>query len=363
MYLPNRQQYSIVEYQLNGFDRLEVYWRNLECGKDMTAFQSFDWYRNINSLYQLERVKNCYRKCRYIIVFSNETPILIAPLEIRTVGVGYRRYGAPRGIYFIGRVGYTDYLNFIYKDFDANAFRYLIDYLHSMYARLPLVFERMLESSESHRFLTEHFSCRQFPVCCAALYLPPSFEEYKMNLSKSTRQNIRTAINRAQKNGCYLTHELILDENNDIKEKLFILNKERLNKKSAKSRKEMSLAGRIYCFFANVFRGLFSAKLDVLRASRNSFCFLVKDDERIVSFFWGIRNDYLKEYYVILAGVDKDYEWYSPNISHLYLFMEEYYMKNNDSIRVIDFTRGAEGYKKNIGCQTRSVSDVVFRVE
>ena len=125
----------------------------------------------------------------------------------------------------------------------------------------------------------------------------------------------------------------------------------------------MSFAGSIYCFFARIFRKLFSAQLDVVRVSKNTFSFIVKDGDQLVSFFWGIRNDYLNEYYVILVGVDQKYEWYSPNISHLYLFLEEYYGENRQDVRLIDFTRGAEGYKKTIGCVERSVSGLQFRVK
>lgn len=356
-------QYRLVEYLTNEFDELKEYWLSLESGKDMTAFQSFNWYRNINSLYLAERVKNCFRICRYIVVFNRDIPIMIAPIEIRPLGIGYKRYGAPRGIFFIGRMGYTDYLNFIYKDFNENAVICVIDHLHKKYKRLPFMLERLPESSESYRFLTNKYSCQQAPVSCAALFFPESFEEYKMSLSKNTRQNIRTAINRANKNGKNLTHEFIIDENSDIKEKIISLNKERINKKAARSRKEMSLPGRVYCFFADLFRKAFSAKPDVVRDSLNTFCFLVKNGDRIISFYWGIRNDYRKEFYVILVGVDKDYEWYSPNISHLYLFIEECYNTENDTIKILDFTRGAEGYKKTIGCQSRPVSDIIFRAD
>ena len=101
-------------------------------------------------------------------------------------------------------------------------------------------------------------------------------------------------------------------------------------------------------------RGVLSAELSRLKE-------LVKNGEEIVSFFWGIRNDYLHEYYVILAGVDKEYEWYSPNISHLYLLIEEYYQNQDGRIRVIDFTRGGEGYKKTIGCTQRPVFSIIIR--
>lgn len=354
--------YTILDYGNDTFNQLEKYWRQLERGADMTAFQSYDWYKGLQPLYAKERTKNLFRKWRYILLLRDSQPVLIAPLEIKSFGIGYKNYGsAVRGVYFIGRMGFTDYLNFIYDSFDPRAVNTLLAYVADKYRQSRFCFDRMLESSECHRYLSEVFSAEKEPVHCAALVFPDSFDTYKTSLSKSTRQNIRTAINRANKNGITLRHELIFDEGEDVKEILLRLCNQRSKKKNANSKKEMSFAGSVYVFFANIFRRLFCAKLDVIRASKNTFSFLVKDGERIVSFFWGIRNIYLNEYYIILVSVDPEYEWYSPNISHLYLFMEEYYKECRQDIRMLDFTRGAEGYKKTIGCTTRPVSTLRFR--
>lgn len=356
--------YTILDHGSDELCQLQAHWRCLERGADMTAFQSYDWYKELDLLYRKERTKNLFRTWRYILIARGEQPILIAPLEIKSFGIGYKSYGsAPRGVYFIGRMGFTDYLNFIYDRFDPNALEALLRYVTKRYRQSKFRFERMLESAESHRYLCEAHPVEKEPVHCAALVFPDTFEEYKASLSKSTRQNIRTAVNRAKKNDLQLVHELILDEGADVKEKLLLLSEQRSKKKAANSRKEMSLAGAVYCYFADIFRKLFSAKLDVLRVSKNTFSFLVKDGDRIVSFFWGIRNDHLKEYYVILVSVDPEYEWYSPNISHLYLFIEEYYGEERKDIRLLDFTRGAEGYKKTIGCTTRPVSGLRFRIK
>jgi len=342
---------------------LESAWKKLEQGQDMTAFQSYDWHQNLQAVHQAEHMKNMFRELRYIAVFNKTGPILIAPLEIHKFGIGYKKYGAPRGVYFIGRLGYTDYLNFVYDTFDPNALNVLMEYVSKAYSQRRFHFDRMLESAASYQYLCNKYTCDSMPEQCAALVLPATFEEYRSLLSKSTKQNIRTAINRAKKNGLALTHELIHDEDTATKEKIIALNAQRREKKNKASRAQMSFAGRIYCFFAEIYRKLFVVPLDVVRVSKNSFCLLVKNGEEIVSFFWGIRNDYLHEYYVILAGVDKEYEWYSPNISHLYLLIEEYYQNQDGCIRVFDFTRGGEGYKKTIGCTQRPVSSIIIRTD
>lgn len=349
-------KYTLCDYGINEIEQLERFWRQMEKGTDMTAFQSYDWYKNLCTLHKKEHAKNLFRKFRFILILEGNTPVLLAPFEIHTFGIGYGKYGAPRGVYFVGRLGYTDYLNFIYDSFDSDALELIIDYVSCTYSQKKFYMDRMLESTASYQYLTARYTGRTMPENFAALVLPETFEDYRLSLSKSTRQNIRTAINRANKNGLCLTHTLILDEDAAVKEQIIALNAQRLDKKNKASRQQMSLLGRIYCFFAEIYRAVFSAKPDVVRDSKNTFSFLVMDEDTLVSFFWGIRNDYLNEYYVILVGVHKDYEWYSPNICHLYLFLEEQYQAPCRNINILDFTRGGEGYKKKIGCTERPVS-------
>lgn len=352
--------YTVRDYSGQALSELEEIWRRLECGTDMTAFQSYDWQKNLWLTYRRERCRNLVRKLRYILVSDGQTPVLIAPLEIRSFGLGYKSYGAARGVYFVGRRGYTDYLNFVYETLVPEALEALLDYVRKTYRQKRFYFDRMLETTASYRFLTQRYACETNPVHCAALVLPETFEAYQATLSKSTRQNIRTAINRAKRNEIPLTHRLIHDENEQVKEELLTLNRQRLRKKNQAARKQMSFAGKIYCSISAVWDKLFSAKLDVVHESKHTFSFLVLDGDKLVSFFWGIRNVHQQEYYVILVGVREDYEWYSPNISHLYLYLQEYYQQTDGAIRIIDFTRGAEGYKKTIGCTARPVSNCYF---
>lgn len=356
-------QYTIVDYPASALSELEHHWHKLEQGLDMTAFQTYDWHSTLFNLYKQEHVCKIFRSWRYILVLSGEKPVLIAPLELRRFGIRYRYVGASRGVYFTGRMGHTDYLNFIYDSFNPQALQLLIDYVCKQYHMKRFCLERIPAWTQSFKWLEETFKSEHQPVSCAALTLPNTFEEYRLSLSKSTRQNIRTAINRANRNGIILTHELVLNPDLELQNQLDVLNKQRLKKKSAASKRQMSIAGSIYCFCSMLLRKLFCAKPDVIHQSKNTFCFLVRDNQKIVSFFWGIYHLPTMEYYVILVGVDQDYEWYSPNISHLYTFIEEYYSTDKMMIKVLDFTRGAEGYKKTIGCTNRPVCSLTFHAK
>lgn len=143
---------------------------------------------------------------------------------------------------------------------------------------------------------------------------------------------------------------------------LMAIRERRLVDKRKKSRVNASIKGKLYGKCRDLLIKLFSAEHDVINECCNPWCFLVKDGDRIVSYFWGMRNDYKDEYYVILAGVDTEYAWYSPSLSHLYLFIQEQYESGNKQIKVLDFTRGGERYKEDMGGTKKSAWTINFKI-
>lgn len=353
---------EIQEYSPQQFNELKKAWKELESGDDMTVFQHYDWYKYVNALYEKEHAKKLFREWVYLLVVDNEQPIMIAPIQIIKAGAQYKNVGLARGAYFIGRQGYSDYLNFIYRDFSENAARSIFNYLKSERKLNRVCFEQLLENTDLYHFLVKEFNYTQSECYCASLELPETFEEYRKLLSKNTRQNIRTAINRQKRNELALTHEIVYQLDPDMSDVLMKIREQRLAEKRKNSSTNASIKGRIYGKFRGLVVKLFSAEQDVINESCNPWCFLVKDGDRIVSYFWGMRNDYRDEYYVILAGVDKDYTWYSPSLSHLYLFIQEQYESGDKKVKVLDFTRGGERYKEDMGASKKSAWAITFKI-
>lgn len=311
-------------------------------------------------MYFREHTKNIFRTWIYVLAEDEEKPIMIAPIQVIRLGAEFMGIGLERAFYFIGRQGYSDYLNFIYKDFSEKAVLCIFSYLQKTYGISKCYFERLLEQTELYRYIEKTYKIQQTECYCASLVLPHTFEEYKGLLSKSTRQNIRTAINRQNRNNLELTHEMIYDVDDEMAKTLMTIREQRLGEKRAKASAKASWRGRLYHRFRSLLIMLFNAKHNVITECCNPWCFLVKDNDRIVSYFWGMKNYYKGEYYVILAGVDKEFAWYSPSLSHLYLFLEEQYEKEDETIKVIDFTRGGERYKEDMGASKKSAWAVRF---
>lgn len=357
----------ISTFSPENFTELEKYWKPLEDGNDMTVFQQYDWYVNINQLYLNERFLNHFRECVYIVVLDGDKPVMIAPIQVIKVGVNiyYKNsIGQNRGFYLIGRNGYSDYLNFIYKDFSEQAAQMVFSYLKEHYHYKNCYFDIVLENTALYRYIHEHFRIQNNMKCyCAEIKLPETFEEYRKKLSKSTRQNIRTAFNRQKKNGIELHHELILETDEQLSEILYEIREKRLGKKQSAITDHLPFYGKAYYEFRRLYRKYLCSEHDVLKNNCNPWCFLVKDGDRIAGYFWGIHDIYKKVYYVILAGVEPDYAWYTPTVSHFYAFLEELYENGlNHEYAVFDFTRGGEKYKHDIGADEKDTYTIYFGI-
>lgn len=333
----------------NTFHQLKDVWEQLENGPDMTIFQTYRWYEWLNGTYQKEHLKNLFRSWIYLYVSDGDKPLLIAPLQIS------RHYSLLSGgklsakACLAGKSDYSDYLNFIYKDFSNDAFSLIFDYLKENGIK-NIVFDKLKQNSCLFEFLTNNYPHQELRTSqCVALDLPTTFEEYKKKLSKNFRQNMRTAINRQIKNGFAFTHEISFEISQDTIEHLMKIRQQRLGEKQRKAVQKP--ASKIYLFLRNIFCNIFDAKQSIFDTPCNAWCFTVKAKKKIIAFYWGLYDSHKKIYYVILAGVDKEYMWYSPAISHFYLFIEELY-KQPISIQTFDFLRGSEKYKFDLGGQS-----------
>lgn len=345
---------QIHEYTPSQFENLELHWKRLEKGSDMTAFQTYEWFKNVNKLYYQEKFNRLFRKWIYILVTDGEKPILIAPIRLQFIGKSYKYIiGTNRGAHLIGKDSYSDYLNFIYDDFNPDALKFIFSHLKKKHFINYVSLSNIIASTNSARYIKNHYQCRVINLNCVNLTLPDKFCDYESMLSKSTRQNIRTAINRLHKNNVKLSYEMIFEFNDELNESLSVMRNKRLNVKMKKispgkfSFKKLVLKG--YKIIENYFK----ANHDVLNNNTNPWCLVSKDGDKIASYFWGISNDDRSEFYVILAAVDAEYEWYSPGKVSMYLFIKSLYDSDRRNIKFIDFTRGGEQYKYDMGAKDR----------
>lgn len=136
-------------------------------------------------------------------------------------------------------------------------------------------------------------------------------------------------MNRQKTDNVQLAHDFVKQLSDDELSILMEIRDQRLGDKKKMAYSGASCLGEIYNRLRDALRFVFDGKHDVIHECCDYWAFLVKDQDRIISYFFGLRNDERGEYYVILAGVDKEYAWYSPSLSRLFVFC-----KNNMNLKI-----------------------------
>lgn len=73
-----------------------------------------------------------------------------------------------------------------------------------------------------------------------------------------------------------------------------------------------------------------------------------------------MKNLFRKPCYFVVSNEEKPV-LIAPLEIHFYQLVEEQYETEEKFIRILDFTRGGEGYKKTIGCTDLPVSSFYFK--
>lgn len=166
-------------------------------------------------------------------------------------------------------------------------------------------------------------------------------------LSKSVRQNIRTAYNRMKRDG--IEFELVIyDTSNPIDkdawDRLTDVYLDRLFAKYKKSKLGIFYRYSNFWLYRHVKHDTKS-----LRLLSNSFHAVLMTDGKIMSFLSGFMNHGEKELAVPRLCINDKYSFYSPG--YILLVETLHYLEANGACRVIDLCRGEEKYKMDMGGQ------------
>lgn len=340
--------YQIKEYYPKDLDLLKTDWNTLENGHDMTYFQSFDWYHSIND--NLPNVGEVV----FFLVLRENSPVLIAPLWI--LRNRYNFINHP-GCYFWGREGYSDYLNFVYKELSKDCLSNLMRYVKSNYKIKECFFEFLKEDSMTMKNLIDNYSINDithfnYPV----LILPESKDEYMKLLSKHIRQNLRTANNRAKKDGIGFSHIIVEGEaTRQYINDCIQIRESRLPYKQIRERNNWSLKTKVHMALVNWLKLRFNYT-NVIKSDKNGKLLLVFHNDEIASFFFYGYERNTKRVIIMTAGTNSRYARYSPGFYYLYQQILEWIEVGD--VREIDFTRGGESYKYDLGCTDKKVCNI-----
>lgn len=341
-------KYVTEYYDIENFSILEATWKELEKGQDMTSFQSYHWYKMLNDCYVPKDCPNYFSI--YALVKRDNEAILIAPLWIvkKTFKIVNKK-----GVYFLGREGWSDYLNFIYKDFDEDAMQFLLKDIAIKYNVSTYVFSELKENVQSYKFFNSKMKLKKRNKrTCVALTLPSTIEEYNKLLSKNARQNIRTAHNRLKKDG--LEVHFVYDDKDVDKETCRNIREQRFIEKFKHVSKLRLMKHKLMYRLTFHFRPY----LPFMCYDGGHFLTTYINGE-LCSFFYYLIDDIHHQILIIAAGVNLEYSRYSPGIISLNSFINEI-IKSHD-IDIIDFTRGNEPYKYAVGGRDHYIETAIFK--
>jgi len=341
--------YNIEFYLTSEIGNLKDIWLDLEKGKDMTYFQSYDWYKFI---IQYQPLNNSYFEGIISVVKKEEAVLLIAPLWV--IKKRYK-FINKKSCYFLGRNGWSDYLNVIYKQFDVEAFNYLLNSVSHKYGINEFYFEQIKGNSNFYNYLLNNKAKILNTTNCVELNLSKlTFEEYISNLTKNTKQNIRTAYNRARKDGLNII--LNFDDKEIDKELCESIRSYRVAKKNIEHNLLNIIKNKIY----KILSISYPKYLPFYNTSRSSIMSIYDGDNLMAFFNYGI-DIHHRTIVVMAVGTNEQYERYSPGILLMYNFID--YIIKNKMYTVLDFTRGNEKYKYSLGGKDHFIYNFRLMVE
>ena len=181
-----------------------------------------------------------------------------------------------------------------------------------------------------------------------AIHLPESYESYFSALSKSVRQNIRTAYNRLRKDG--QEAEFRLYTKAEINRIDFAALKDMYTSRNAYRKEKYGWKTRTFKFLNHPFsREKDMFELDSIKSTDFSLGILKIKGETAAYFFGFERNGSIEINRVV---INHEHRFYSPGL----LLLNEY-IKNGipEGLRIVDLTVGDEKYKFDLGGKVHQI--------
>lgn len=345
-------QYVCDFLKSSDFPRLKDAWKNLEKGKDMTFYQSFEWFEML----QKKNSKLFYKDKVYfgVIKDSQDNIVLVAPLFIKKsfFPIVYKN-----GVYFYGMGSFSDYSNFIYDNINDDIFSSLFRSIIERFNLNVFYFDYLQEETKLYDYIIRNAIIEyDHSGVSVGLAMPDNIDDYSNLLSKSARQNIRTALNRLDKDN--VNYVVNFDDTHvNISEFEFHRNK-RVKKKEKVRLNVLSIKLALMAIFDNLriqtkkyypYKDLgISRFLTVMDRDNNKLMSAVN---------YGFSKN-RKEIVAMSVSLNEEYKRYSPGIIGWYKYITS--NMGNNNVKFVDFTRGTENYKYVLGGTTHHLHFTKF---
>lgn len=245
-------------------------------------------------------------------------------------------------ITFAHLLGPSDYYDVLHTlTVTSEQLRYMLQQIEKDYKAIASKFIHIKASSLIYQAIEGLPGVELSSLDCVAIKLPDTYEIYFQNLSKSVRQNIRTAYNRASKNKVSFQLEVFTKEDRDQINWEHL--KELYQKRNHLRKQKMYWKSALYYQLDYLF-GKEKDLFDYEATKETDFTLAVlKMNEEIATYFFGFQTNNNLE---INRVVINDYfKFYSPGL----ILFNEFIQQNIQHLDLIDLTVGDEKYKFDLG--------------
>lgn len=319
---------------------IEDIWNRIYSGnEDISWFQSFSWNQSLEWAFRNRKVR--YRNCtlKYIVYDGRFiVPAVVSKKE--------------NYIEFLGTKESSDYLSFIY-DWSASQTELSewVRFFLEDYAGYSIRLERINVTSRIYGIVKEvvahsNGAWKEELRDCVVVPTRTDSETFVASLSKSARQNYRTALNRIRKDG--LQYE-VTSGFGTVSEEIAAMLLTVYRDRRADCDEANNVAGRAAGFARGVIKkALGENDIDILSdysRKEKLFLALIRIDGELAAFCEGNLNNRQNCISIARVATKSDYYKYSPGNIMLIETIEK--LKNE--IEFFDLTRGIEDYKFRLG--------------
>ena len=320
-------------------------WREIFHQSTLSCFCAPAWHSVVLSLYNNTNLTKRINQLHYFTVntASDDKVLVLGFFYIKKV---LRK----KILIFSHLMNFSDYYDFIYPEhFNADLFPGIIQKIAADFKVEEIQFNHLNPKSKLLALLEKDNDYKMSKLECVAVHLKGDYETYLQTLSKSVRQNLRTARNRVTKKELIFDYQLLTKINIDQID-FDLLKKMYSERNQHKNEESTYWKTKIIKFLDHGFaeeKDMF----DIPKIKETDFSLgLLYLNSDLVAYFFGFREEGRIE--INRVVINDEFRFYSPGL----LLLNEYIKSEiPNGLKTFDLTLGDEKYKYDLGGETHFV--------
>lgn len=311
--------------------RIKAAWKNIENTDDVTPYLYFDFMKYV---YRQTLFFSLWHPCIYYITDEQDNIVFIAPMK---------QHFFSGTIDTLGNISYCDITDFLYSPSLNMEHREQCVLLLKKHIGKSFKLSRINKKSQTISYLQN--SINIIEKCdCVNIMLNTDYDSHIDTLTKSVRQNIRTAYNRLRKDGKKYELKFYIGAENMPEAVAKDTKQLYIDRQMKNYSQELSLLRKIKHRFAIQYIRHDNFSLYRNKDSVNASLYI---DGKIAAFWGGIINKKGHRVVIPRLAIDDSFRFYSPG--YILICETLKYVLDNTNIKNIDLCRGTEKYKTDLG--------------